>query len=283
MALISKSCSESYKQVQHVEEKHLDVYDTFEQVLKRVTVTPQMTLHRAVFASPACFKHALDCGLLAFGTMEHFAGLYSDLETLKAVDDADNKRVTGKKSKQDKQMHVLTLTRRLFGAAQSGSVQKLQWTFTKCKCKKLPRGTSEHAARSGSIEALQWCQANGAVYNERTSYAASQAGHAHILQFLQYEGCALHDLICDTAAEAGELSVVKWCRECGPYTPEQIAAQRPYETIKWNVGLCESAAYSGSIPTLVYLKQQGLDYNLAAHKHGIEMHAGGQLVVISLR
>jgi hypothetical protein len=53
LALISKSCCESYQQVQHIEEQHLDVYDTLAQVLTKVTVAPQMTLHKAVFTSPA--------------------------------------------------------------------------------------------------------------------------------------------------------------------------------------------------------------------------------------
>jgi hypothetical protein len=72
---------------------------------------------------------------------------------------------------------------------------------------------------------------------------AATGAHQHVLQFLRDEGCVWDEKACAAAVHRGHLTILEWLHEHGcPWKPDEI---------------CYDAAKSGSVETLVYLKQQG--------------------------
>jgi hypothetical protein len=244
ISAVSKAWRDMHKRVGSVQTRGLSRFCDSEALL--CTITSQMTLYSAVFASASRVNLAHENGLVFDNAkLQRISGKVGDIITLQAA--------CG---------HGLQLTDEvLIGAADAASVPKLQWLHTQQGCP-LPRGICDWAAKSGSIDTLKWLKEQGSEFTVDTTKGAAAGAHIHVLQFLRDEGCEWDQITCSTAAWHGHLSVLRWLYE---------------QTCPWHPAYVSSdAAYSGSIEMLVYLKQQGCVFNEEAM---IGAAAAGQLAV----
>jgi hypothetical protein len=229
ISAVSKAWRESYKGVASVQMAGV-LQDCGEEA-ELHTITPEMTLHSAVFASAGRVHLAYESGLtFGYQHSQRIAGKVADIPVLEAA-----------------QQLGLALTHAvLIGAAESGSTIKLQWLHVRFGSR-LPEDACNYAARSGSINMLKWLKQHGCVYDNASCRAAAAGAHTHVLQHLRDEGCEWDCWTCAAAAVHGHLSTLQWLYEQGcPWSADRI---------------CGAAAYSGSIEMLHYLKQQGCVFN----------------------
>jgi hypothetical protein len=196
------------------------------------TITSETTLYSAVFASAGRAYLAHKCGLTFDNVqrIERIAGRVGDIPTLQAA-------------------HELGLAftdEVLIGAAESGSMLKLQWLQLHNRCE-LPDNICNYAARSGTIDVLKWLKEHGCVYDTHTCAGAAAGARTDVLQYLRDERCESNQRACVAAARSGHLATLQWLRERG----------RPWPAER----MCGDAAWSGSIEMLLYLKQQGCVFN----------------------
>jgi hypothetical protein len=195
------------------------------------TIESDTTLYSAVFAAAASIRLAHDCGLtFKSKELQCIAGRVADVPTLRAACELG-----------------LALTDEvLFGAAESGSVSKLQWFHIDQGCQ-LPPDICNYAAKSGSIHVLSWLKEHGSAFTASACANAAGGAYLHLLRCLRDESCEWSEYACALAAKNGHLSTVVWLHEQGcPWKLDEI---------------CGDAAESGSIELLIYLKQQGCELN----------------------
>jgi hypothetical protein len=85
------------------------------------------------------------------------------------------------------------------------------------------------------------------VQRQHLIKGAAAGAHMHVMQFLHEEGCAWDSDVCAAAARYGHLTTLKWLHDQGcPWDPVYIT---------------DYAAASGSIEMLLYLQQQGLQFD----------------------
>jgi hypothetical protein len=227
---VNRLWRESYKTVATVQMAGL-LHDYEEQAVM-CTITPETTLYSAAFASAASVRLAHECGLMFdyCKKLERIAGRCADVSTLQAAQELE-----------------LEFTRAvLFGAAEAGSVQKLNWLHTQQGCP-LPANICSPAARSGSMDVLRWLKGHGCVFGASTCASAAAGAHLHVLRYLRDEGCEWGVQSCTSAIKHGHLSTLEWLHEqgCPWHRPE----------------ICGDAAYRGSIEMLLYLQQRGGEFN----------------------
>jgi hypothetical protein len=125
LATIDKHCKEVYERIEHV---LMPARIRFEDRLLQlphelITCTPQMTLMRAVFASPSCLRLAVRHGLClhdynAEKPQLQLIGRYGDIDTLR---EADN-------------LGMLLYYSTLSGATETGSLAKVQALVEELGC-----------------------------------------------------------------------------------------------------------------------------------------------------
>jgi hypothetical protein len=195
------------------------------------TLTPETTLYSAACGSAATARLSYESdGYInfRFKGLQRIAGRVADISTLQAA----------------QELELPLCDEVLRGAAEAGSVLKLQWLHLD-QCCQLPSNICSSAAKSGSIEVLMWWKDHGSAFTTETCNGTAAGAHMHVLQFLRGEGCEWDEKACSAAAKKGHLSVLQWLHEQGcPWDPEEI---------------CGDAAQSGSMEMLLYLKQQGCE------------------------
>jgi hypothetical protein len=225
-----------------------------------VVCTARMTLYRAAFASVACLKWASEsrCRFLLWKlchkpatllVIEECAGQFGDLDTLIAA----------------RKLGLRCSERVVLGAARSGSLSKLKFLLNERQRSGYSelvhweaRRVCELAARSGNVEMLQWLKGQGFEFNYFTFIAAASAGQLQVCEYLHTEGCEWNDFVTSGAATEGHTSVLTWLVEHGcPYDEQSI---------------CNAAACSGNLQTLVAAKQHGSI--LTAHTMGAAARYG---------
>jgi hypothetical protein len=229
ISAVSKAWRASYQRVAAVEIAALAI--GYGNSVALHTIESDTTLYSAVFASAASIRLAHDCGLtFKSKELQCIAGRVADVPTLRAACELG-----------------LALTDEvLFGAAESGSVSKLQWFHSDQGCQ-LPPDICNYAAKSGSIHVLSWLRERGSAFTASACANAAGGAYLHLLLYLRDEGCEWSEYACTLAAKNGHLSTVVWLHEQG---------------CPWNLDeICGDAAESGSIELLTYLKQQGCEFN----------------------
>jgi hypothetical protein len=229
---VSKAWKKSYESVASVQMAGLHNFHSTRALLW--TITSEMTLYSAAFASAPVLKLSRASGLIGGRdhiSLQRIAGRAADISTLQAAVELG-----------------LPLTDALLiGAAESGSEFKLHWLHLLQGCQ-LPDGICDYAARCGHVDTLRWLQNYGGELTASTCEGAAAGAHLCVLEFLRDEGCDWDETACAAAAKHGHLFVLQWLHEQGcPWFGENISSH---------------AASSGSIEVLLYLKQQGCVLNI---------------------
>lgn len=153
-------------------------------------------------------------------------------------------------------------------------VQYLEW----CDSNKLTRyhEPCDIAGANGNLDILKWLTTleNGRRYDAKTGEAAASGGHLEVLEWLDDNNCERDQRACNAAASMGYLEVLKWLiAKEWPWTDPTIygaAAKNGHIAIlsylhstwnddhtigcDWTVNTCYSAAESGQLETLEYLR-----------------------------
>jgi hypothetical protein len=200
LATLSKACKESCEAVDSYKAATLDLEDCW----NKYECQPHMTLRSAAFASPACLRLAVQSGFKDQGHTNwsggFSAGLYGDVSTLQAAHELG--------------LPCTISERAVLGAAQAGSIPKLEWLVNRCN-NKLPSSVCDFAARNDNVDTLRWLKERGAVFNQRITEPAARAGHVSVLKYLYEQGCEWSSDTCREAAKHGQLSALKWLHENG--------------------------------------------------------------------
>jgi hypothetical protein len=215
---------------------------------KVFTCVPRHTTCAEVFASASRVKLAHTCGLQLSDPrarrpvqsgiiVQGQAGKYADVETLLVA-------------------HELGLPWSapvLCGAAESGSLPKLQWSVNEQQCF-MPYDIIKFAARSGSSEMLDWLSQYSIEYKQSTSaVAAAQGKHLELLQQLYETDIPNwrygHELT-RAVAQTGNLPMLTWLCEQGHH---YILAEA-----------VECAALNDDQAMIEYCKEKGADVRSAA-------------------
>eukprot|EP00953_Heterococcus_sp_UTEX-ZZ885_P041758 21281-Heterococcus_DN1.PRE.4 len=149
---VSKLWVEMYRLVPT---QHLPEEDTCVRA-PAVDVVPQMTLHRAVFASAARVKLAYDLGL---------------------------------QWQNDERAGMQNISA---GANLSAAI----WLRTQHQCVSPAEITSDYnAATYGNVELLQWHKQQAVVFSEMTMVSAAEQNQLHVCQYLQAEAVMQHQFL----------------------------------------------------------------------------------------
>jgi hypothetical protein len=154
------------------------------------------TKYSAVLASASRVKLAQEHNL-SFAKnnwkLQRFAGRCADIESLELAHSYG----------MPHSRHVMA------GAAESGSISKLQWLHTEQHCDLRAQITC-YAARSGSIEMLNWLHEQQCALTYETSVQAAKAGHLNVLKLLHTMGCPINITAAEAAAEIGAIVILQW-------------------------------------------------------------------------
>eukprot|EP00953_Heterococcus_sp_UTEX-ZZ885_P023241 12785-Heterococcus_DN1.PRE.1 len=192
ISAVNKAWRESYKRLASVQVA--DVTWKYYDDAGVHTVTPQMTLCSAVFASDSRVRLAHECGLTFRNAIcQRIAGRAADVAALRAAC----------------QLGLELSHAVLVGAAEAASVPKLQWLHTEHNCP-LSADLAYYAAWSGSIDTLLWLRDHGCACTTDTCEGAAAGGHVHVIQFLRDKECAWDADTCSAAAWNGHLSTLQW-------------------------------------------------------------------------
>jgi hypothetical protein len=128
------------------------------------------------------------------------------------------------------------------GVAESGSLAKLQWLYSR-KPTMLHADISPNAAIGGSIDVLRWLGQQGLdIGSDAVLEAAAENGHLHVLRFLFEGGRPLCFWCTVIAARKCNLPMLMWLRQSGcEWDPEAALL---------------SAARRGHVAMLAWLQQQ---------------------------
>jgi hypothetical protein len=231
VAQVSRAWKMSYQNVEVY--RWLDPFDDY----ACFTCTADMTLTRAVFASAACCSLATEPNVNGalrlddpYWLLQRYGGQFCDLETLQL---AVQRGLTAND-------YVLQ------GAAESGSLSKVQWLH-EMRQLPLPSSIGHWAAKGGNLELLTWLSERGCKFDMYACTAAAAVGHKPVLCYLRERGCEWDEHTAAAAAEHGHLALLKWL----------VSAGCPFDS----TSLCADAAYSGSVEVMVYVRQLGCKLN----------------------
>jgi hypothetical protein len=203
-----------------------------------VEVSSCMTLCSSVLASASHVLWAHDCGFTEQfddDRLKRFAGDLCDIPALKAV--------LGLRPDLLRSSYTLT------GVAKSGSLAKLQYVNS-LVTRRMPHFISRFATKAGgstSIEMLRWLKQAGYKIDTVTLDCSADHIDLPLLEFLYAElgsDCSTWpESICSNAARnPRSYQLLRWLREHG---------------CPWDAGMiAESAAHSGDVRTMAWLKQQ---------------------------
>jgi hypothetical protein len=158
LALVSTEWREVYLRVPLL---RIRLHDVIHADYKVLVCPPQMTLARAVFASQSCLRlahasgFALDVGCAS--SLQPIVGKYADEEILKMA----------------QELGLVLSNGALDGAAEAGSLPKLQWLYQQPSVSTAyPGNLTAHAAKGGSVAVLSWLAGQGYNYGEFDMQAA---------------------------------------------------------------------------------------------------------------
>eukprot|EP00953_Heterococcus_sp_UTEX-ZZ885_P015932 8975-Heterococcus_DN1.PRE.1 len=192
-------------------------------------LTKCCTCYSAAFASESRLRLAQSRGLHLEADsykLQRMAGRSASIDVLKVAHD----------------LGLVFTAHVMRGAAESGSIDKIQWLHTEHNCP-FPTNITYFAARVGDVRLLKWLNQQQCVFDKGTSMRAVEYGHQTVLEYLHNEGLlqAVHD-ICEPAAEGGYISVLKFLNEHG------------YGSLSKRV--IENAATCGHVNIMQWLYQQ---------------------------
>jgi hypothetical protein len=102
------------------------------------------------------------------------------------------------------------------------------------------------AARCNELAVVQFLDAQGCPWDKSVFNQAATQGHTAMCAYLHGEHCPWNTDTCAYAAINGHASTLRWLHEHG---------------CPWNSsGIGISAAVGGSVDTIVYLQQQGIEF-----------------------
>lgn len=117
---------------------------------------------------------------------------------------------------------------------------------------KIDDWVSSCAASNGHIEILEWLMENGlANLNEDVFTMAAKFGDLRILDWLQKNKCPWDEEFYEMAAQSANICVLEWSKRNGYLDVGSIQSERIFA----------SAAWSGDIATLSWLKQERFSYD----------------------
>jgi hypothetical protein len=129
------------------------------------------------------------------------------------------------------------------GALQSRNLSTLQWLVEEVGLL-LPDSALSAAAFGGCTDILAYLKQRGMTLTADLLEYAALNGHWNAVQYLHNEGLEWASATCATAARSGHLTLLQQLREHGcPWDADEIG---------------NKAAWSGSIPLLKWLKNQGV-------------------------
>jgi hypothetical protein len=206
-----------------------------------VTCTPRMTLYSAVFEFPACVRLARECGL-RYNTdgkgntwkLHRMAGRTAAVPALHAAIRLG--------------LPIRTLNA-LKGAAQSGSVAKLQWLRAEQGCN-FEYGTMVAAANSGCTAVCEYLRSVNTPWSSAVVDCAAAAGHADTLRWLVEHGCDYVGFeLRSEAAEGGHISVLTYVQQLGYLSSTEVLTDA-----------LSTAGTHSKLAAAQWLRQQGTEW-----------------------
>jgi hypothetical protein len=228
---------------------------------KDVTVGPKMTASSVIFETVLLVRLAAELGFELNPKSrwcQFNAGLVADIETLAELKHVYNVPYTEYTSR---------------GAAESGSVSKLQWLLDEQQCPEAA-GIHIYALYAPTLDVLKWLKQKGCVFPAGTCAAAAKSPRASsLLQYLHSEGVPFDNITMIACMSYQDVTVplLQWLYEHGcPLGEEAVLAAANLEdlsTLSWlhSVGcpcdyerMCRTAAGSDHIGTLRWAKVNGV-------------------------
>jgi hypothetical protein len=168
----------------------------------------RLTLLTAIFQSPSHVRQAFEHGLSQEREDLPWYGMFVQSCAGSLAPDSDTLHAAHECGVP----YSAHLTR---GAAESGSLAKLQFLYRQPSCE-WPDDIAESGARSGNLSLVQWLlqlsrSDKKIICSAAASTAAAMAGHLNILQFLHSEGVPCHGHLCAIAAERADLPMLQVC------------------------------------------------------------------------
>jgi hypothetical protein len=225
-----------------------------------LTSVHQLTASRAVFASLSRLRLAIELGFVldpASENCQHRAGKYcADIETRVELHEQHHMPYTEDVSS---------------GAAESGSVRKMQWLLDEQQCPQADNVdcTAVHAP---TLDMLKWLKQRGCVFTAEPCTAAVLSHQAaSVLHYLHSVGAPFDASTITAAIEFQKLQLLQWLCEHGCDLSEvhplaSRHAQDP-QTLSWlhsngcpchyNYLFLQAAGY-GFISTLKWVRDSGV-------------------------
>jgi hypothetical protein len=157
------------------------------------------------------------------------------------------------------------------GAAESGSVGKMQWLLDEQQCPQ-PNDLSCYAVHAPTLDMLKWLNERGCVFTADTCTAAvTSLQPASVLQYLHSEGVPFDVHTISEAIHWQKLPLLQWLCEHGcdlsEVDPFAARYKQDPQTLSWLHSngcpcqydyLCFQAATYGSITTMQWVKDAGV-------------------------
>jgi hypothetical protein len=194
LATLSKSCKESYLSIQ---QRRIHFWDEDRHIYVTVCGTSHITLTSAAFSSSSCFRLAVEHGMQLPSNnsrrQQRIAGEHSSLETLKVA----------------LQLGLNMTDAVVQGAAESGSLAKLNWLHTEHGCQ-FNADTVFAAAKTGQLDICKFLVADhGCPLLQRACYIAISRDYTELLNWLREQGCPWdHRDYCISASVYGSVQVM---------------------------------------------------------------------------
>jgi hypothetical protein len=221
---------------------------------------PYTTACTAIFESLSCLRLAVQLGFTVDAkscSCQMNAGSAADIETLVELHEQHHMQYTADVSR---------------GAAQSGSVSKLQWLLDEQDCPQSD-DLDLYAVLAPTLDVLKWLRQRGCEFTANTCAEAAMATNAaSILQYLHSEGApfgASTMVQAITNQDSSELPLLQWLYERGcPLSEAAMKAAVALEDpsiLHWLHSidcpcdydhLCYTATSDGNIGLLQWIKDK---------------------------
>ena len=160
------------------------------------------------------------------------------------------------------------------GAASKGQLNVLNWALAK-GCAGYNTIFSA-AASHGRLDVLEWAKRVRPNWSAHTCASAAEGGRLEILVWLRENGCQWSLTTCSRAAQHGHLNILKWAIQNGCPHSKRICMYRAAENGRLEIikyyhnealipinhpGLCAAAAAGGQMSTLVWLRENGYQWD----------------------
>jgi hypothetical protein len=254
LSVVSKSFRACYLKVPVYEGTYPSSSDD-----KAIDVEPRMTVCSAIFRSSSRLRLAVKLGFALDPESwwcQHNAGADADIHVLVELHD------------KHRMPYTEVVCR---GAAESGSVSKMQWLLDEQLCPQ-PADLACSAVHASTTNMLKRLKQRGWVFTADTCTAAATSTEAaHMLEYLHSEGVPFDAKTMEAAILYQELPLLQWLceRGCDLSTVDPMS-DRPVgdlEVLSWLRSkdcpcnydlLCAVAAFGGCTDTLQWVKDNGL-------------------------